>query len=174
MLERRQLVRRSFLTLWEDRVRLPNGAIIDDFCVLDTPDWAAVLCITAERQVVLVRQYRHGVHGTSLELPAGALEPGEPPLRGAQRELAEETGYESQSWQPLLQASLDPARATAQAHFYCARDATRARAPHFDASEDIETMLVSASELFDLIESRELVHGIHIAAILMAERRGWL
>ena len=174
VLERKQLVQRSFLTLWQDRVRLPNGATIDDFCVLDTPDWAAVLCITPERQVVLVRQYRHGIRATSLELPAGALESSEPPLAGAQRELAEETGYVSQSWQPLLQASLDPARASAQAHFFCARDALCTRSPQLDASEDIETLLVSPAELFALIESRELVHGIHIAAILMAERRGWL
>lgn len=174
MLERRKLVQRSFLTLWEDRVRLPSGAEIDDFCVLETPEWAAVLCITPGREVVLVRQYRHGVGRVSLELPAGALEPGEAPLAGAQRELAEETGYESASWQPLLQASLDPARQSSQAHFFLARDAEHTRAPQLDSSEDIETLLVSRSELFGLIESRELVHGIHIAAILMAEHRGWL
>jgi 8-oxo-dGTP pyrophosphatase MutT (NUDIX family) len=174
VLERRLLVQRSFLTLWEDRVRLPSGAEIDDFCVLESPEWAAVLCITPGREVVLVRQYRHGVGCVSLELPAGALEPGEAPLAAAQRELAEETGYESGSWQPLLQASLDPARQTSQAHFFLARDGERTRAPQLDSSEDIETLLVSRSKLFGLIESRELVHGIHIAAILMAEHRGWL
>ncbi|MEO8178976.1 MAG: NUDIX hydrolase [Deltaproteobacteria bacterium] len=174
LIERRPLVQRSFLTLWQDHVRLPSGAEIDDFCVIEAPDWAAVLCITPERQVVLVRQYRHGVRAASLELPAGALEPGEPPLAGAQRELAEETGYESPSWLPLLQASLDPSRQTAQAHFYCARAAQRTRAPQLDASEDIETLLVSRAELLALIDSGELVHGIHIAAILLAERRGLL
>ena len=77
VLERRLLVKRSFITLWEDHVRLPNGVEIDDFCVVESPDWAAVVCVTPERQVVLVRQYRHGVKGPSLELPAGTLEAGE-------------------------------------------------------------------------------------------------
>jgi 8-oxo-dGTP pyrophosphatase MutT (NUDIX family) len=133
-----------------------------------------VLCITPERQVVLVRQYRHGIRAASWELPAGTLEAGEPPLAGAQRELAEETGYESTSWLPLLRASLDPARQTAHAHFYCAQAAQRTRAPQLDSSEDIETRLVSRTELLGLIDSGELVHGIHIAAVLLAERRGLL
>jgi hypothetical protein len=75
---------------------------------------------------------------------------------------------------PLLRASLDPARQTAHAHFYCAQSAQLTRAPQLDSSEDIETLLVSRSELLRLIEAGELVHGIHIAAILMAEHRGLL
>ena len=43
LIERRPLVQRSFLTLWQDHVRLPSGAEIDDFCVIEAPDWAAVL-----------------------------------------------------------------------------------------------------------------------------------
>jgi 8-oxo-dGTP pyrophosphatase MutT (NUDIX family) len=174
VLERRQLVRRSFLTLWEDKVRLASGAEIDDFCVVDSPDWAAVLCITPERQLVLVRQYRHGLRGPSLELPAGALEPGEEPLAGAQRELAEETGYASDDWQRLLEVSVDPARARARAHFYCALGAQRTRPPQLDASEDLEALLLTRDQLFEQMERGELVHGLHIAAILMAEHRGLL
>ena len=174
ILERRQVVQRKFITLWQDHVRLPSGVEIDDFCVLESPDWAAVVCVTPEREVVLVRQYRHGVRAASLELPAGSLEPGEPALAGAQRELAEETGFESANWQPLLRASLDPARQTGQAHFYCAQAAQRTRAQQLDSSEDIETLLVPRAELLRLIDAGELVHGIHIAAILLAERRGLL
>lgn len=174
MLERRNLVERSFIKLWEDRVRLPNGTEIDDFCVIEAPDWAAVLCITPQRRVVLVRQYRHGVRGASLELPAGALERGEAPLAGAQRELLEETGYEGQTWQPLLEASIDPSRQTATAHFYCAQAAQQTRPPRLDASEDLETLLVTREELLALVDNGGLAHGVHIAAILMAERRGLL
>jgi len=140
--------------------------------VIEAPDWAGVLCITPERQVALVRQYRHGIRQDSWELPAGALESGEAPLAGAQRELLEETGYASAHWQPLLTASVDPARQTTQAHFYCALEAERTGVPQLDASEDLETVFVSRAELLDFIDTGRLVHGIHIAAILMAERRG--
>lgn len=174
MLERRQLAQRTFFTLWEERVRLASGLEINDFCMIEAPDWAAVLCVTHERQIVLVRQYRHGLRGPSLELPAGALEPGETPLLGAQRELAEETGYESNDWRPLLQASIDPSRQTARAHFFCALGAEPRQAVRWDESEELETLLVSRAELFERIESGELAHGIHLAAILTAERRGLL
>ncbi len=174
MLERRKLAQRTFLTLWEERVRLANGAEIDDFCVIEAPDWAAVLCVTRAREIVLVRQYRHGLRGPSLELPAGALEPGEAPLAGAQRELAEETGYGSQDWRPLLQASIDPSRQTSRAHFFCALDAEPCQALRWDESEELETLLLSRVELFERIEAGELSHGIHLAAILTAERRGLL
>jgi 8-oxo-dGTP pyrophosphatase MutT (NUDIX family) len=174
VLERRPVLRRSFLQIWEERVRLANGSQIDDFCLVEAPDWASVVCITPERQVALVRQYRHGIRKDSLELPAGALEPGEAPLAAAQRELLEETGYASAHWQPLMSASIDPSRQTARAHFYCASGAERASVPRLDASEDLETVFVSRAELLDFIDTGRLAHGIHIAAILMAERRGLL
>jgi 8-oxo-dGTP pyrophosphatase MutT (NUDIX family) len=174
VLERRLLLSRSHLTLWEDRVRLANGREIDDFCVIDSPDWAAVLCRTTEGRVVLVRQYRHGQRGESLELPAGALEPSEEPLAAAKRELLEETGYASEHWRPLLEASLDPARASGRAHFYAALDAQRIQAPRFDPTEDIHTLLVSGDELLHLVDTGQIAHGIHIAAVLMAHRGGLL
>jgi 8-oxo-dGTP pyrophosphatase MutT (NUDIX family) len=174
VLEHRQLLQRSFLNVWEDHVRLANGHEIGDFCVVQSPDWAAALCITPERQIVLVRQYRHGLRAPSLELPAGALEKDEDPLPGAQRELLEETGYSSASWQHVLSASVDPARQTATAHFFCALDARRDAVPRPDVSEDLQTVLLSRAELLSAIESGQLVHAIHIAGILMAEQRGLL
>lgn len=174
VLERKQLVQRSFITLWEERVRIGNGREIDDFCIIDSPDWAAVLCVTDAGHVVLVRQYRHGCRGESLELPAGALEPGELPLAAAQRELLEETGYAAERWEPLLRASIDPARQSGNAHFFCALGARRVAEPRLDGSEDLSALLVSPSELLGLVDSGQVFHGIHVAAILLGERRGWL
>jgi 8-oxo-dGTP pyrophosphatase MutT (NUDIX family) len=171
-LERRKLVQSSFLTVWEDRVRLASGVTIDDFCVIQAPDWAGVLCITRDLEVVLVRQYRHGIGGESLELPAGTLEAGEAALSGAQRELLEETGYSSTHWQHVLTVCVDPARQTARAHFYCAIGAEQTAPPRLDASEDLQTVRVSKPGLMELIETGRLVHGLHVGAVLMAARRG--
>jgi 8-oxo-dGTP pyrophosphatase MutT (NUDIX family) len=174
VLSRTPLLQRTYLSVRQDRVRFADGREIDDFCVVESPDWAAVLCVTEDERVPLVRQYRHGIGQVSWELPAGALEPGEEPLVGAQRELLEETGFEATSWQPLLVASVDPARQVSRAHFFSAHGGRVTAAPLLDATEELETVLVGKPELLQMIDRGELVHGIHIAAILAAARRGLL
>jgi 8-oxo-dGTP pyrophosphatase MutT (NUDIX family) len=172
VLERTPLLERTYLSVTQDRVRLDDGREIEDFCLLHSPDWAAVLCVTEDQRIVLVRQYRHGLGGVSWELPAGALEPGEDPSGGARRELLEETGYASDAWQPLLTASIDPARQSSRAHFFVALDCRRVAAPSLDATEEIDTVLLTRDELLALIDRGELQHGIHLAAVLLAARRG--
>ena len=174
VLERTPLVERAYLRVIQDRVRLGDGREIDDFCLLESPDWAAVLCVTEDGRIVLVRQYRHGLGGVSWELPAGALEGGEDPLVGARRELLEETGYASDAWQPLLVASIDPARAVARAHFFAALGSRLVAEQSLDATEDIETVLLTRDELLELIDRGELQHGIHLAAVLLALRKNLL
>jgi ADP-ribose pyrophosphatase len=168
------LISQRWLEVREQRVRLANGHEIDRFHLIHGPDWAAVLCLTPERQVVLVRQYRHGFGGPSLELPAGVLDANEAPLDGARRELREETGFAAESIEPLLLAAPEPARNSTRAHFFFARNALRVSELALDHSEDLEVLLVPASELLELIDQGQMVHAAHIAAILLAWRRGLL
>lgn len=174
VLKRRTLLKRRYLELREEHVRLANGRELDDFYVIDMADWAAVLCVTEAEQVVLVRQYRHGIARASVELPAGALERDEAPLACAQRELLEETGYVAERWHSLARLATDPSRQTTHAHFFCALGARRVGEPRLDEGEELEPLLVAPRALLELIERGELTHGLHVAAILLAERRGLL
>lgn len=174
VLERRKLASLSHVSVWQDRVRLHNGETIDDFCRIESPDWAAIVCVTADQLVVLVRQYRHGVARSSLELPAGALEPGETPLEAARRELLEETGHTAPEWKTLTTLSVDPSRQQARGHFFCALGAVRSAPPTPDPAEEIETLLVTPDELQRRIATGECFHGLHVAAILTARERGLL
>lgn len=168
------LISQRWLEVREQRVRLANGHEIDRFHLIHGPNWASVLCLTREREVVLVRQYRHGLGGTSLELPAGVLEVGEVPLEGARRELREESGFDAESIEPLLSLAPEPARNSTRAHFFFARGAVRVSELALDSSEDLEVLLVPVEELLDLIDHGQIVHAAHIAAILLAWRRGLL
>lgn len=87
------LDRQPYMTLREDKVALPNGAIIEDYFVFEYPSWVIVLALTPAREVVLIRQYRHGIGAVFFELAAGVPDAGENLLDCAQRELLEETGY---------------------------------------------------------------------------------
>jgi 8-oxo-dGTP pyrophosphatase MutT (NUDIX family) len=172
VLERRTLISRRWLEVHEDRIRLANGREMAEFHVLDSPSWSSILCLTASDEVVLVRQYRHGIGRESLELPAGVIEPGEAPLAAAKRELGEETGYAAARWEPLLSVATEPSRHTVYAHFFCALAATPSVERALDESEDIEVVLVPRTELVGLIESGKIIHGVHVGAIFFAARRG--
>lgn len=176
VLESRTLVERPWLRVDEQRVALPHGGTINEFHLITSPDWVAVLALTEAGRVVLVEQYRHGAAKTSRELPAGVIDPGETPLAAAQRELLEETGHAASAddWQPLITVQTEPARHTTRAHFFFARRAKRVSEPRVDANENIDVHLLTVDELLTSIDEGQLFHGVHVGAILTAERRGWL
>lgn len=168
ILDSKLLISERWLQLREDRVRLGNGHEIERFHVIHGPDWASVLCVTQASEVVLVRQYRHGVSKPSLELPAGVIEPHETPLEAARRELAEETGYESDDWVRIQSVSTEPARHTTQAHFFCARNARPTQQPAPEVTEELEQVKVPLAELARLATDGSILHGVHVGAILAA------
>jgi 8-oxo-dGTP pyrophosphatase MutT (NUDIX family) len=140
--------------------------------LLKAPPWVGVVCLTRDQELVLVRQYRHGHGGTSLELPAGVIDREEDIVVAARRELEEETGFEAEDMAPLWRVRPEPARHDQWAHFCLARGASRKRAQRLDDTEHIEVVTRPLGDLDDIIS--EMVHGPHVAALLLAERRGLL
>ena len=162
------------MRLREDHIQQPDGTELDEFHVIEYPDWTCVLCFSETGQVVLVEQYRHGVGRTSLELPAGIIDAGETPLMGARRELREETGYVADVWTPLGRCAPNPSKHTNHAYVFVAHNARRVHEQRLDASETIAVREVSPSALLHLADAGEIVHGIHLAAIFWARHRGLL
>ena len=113
------------IRLTTDEVTLPNGhrALLE---VVHHPGGAAVAAVDDERRVCLLRQYRYVADGWIWELPAGKLEPHEPPLMTAQRELIEEAGVSAREWLDLGTCLSSPGVFTERLHLYMARGLTAA------------------------------------------------
>jgi ADP-ribose pyrophosphatase len=137
-----------FLTVERHRVALPDGRVIDNWQWLVTPDYINVVAITGAGQFVLFRQTKYAVQGVSLAPVGGYLEPGEEPLAAAMRELREETGYESASWEPLGRYAVDGNRGAGHANLFLARDCVFAgRSSASDDLEAQELVLLSRVEV---------------------------
>jgi 8-oxo-dGTP pyrophosphatase MutT (NUDIX family) len=164
----RIVLERPWLRVREEHVVLPTGHEIEEFHVIEGPDWVGVLALTEDNRVIVVDQYRHGLAAASRELPAGVIDAGESALDAARRELLEETGYSAENWQPLVSFSTEPTRHVTTAHFFVARGARRVAAQKLDASEDLTVTEISPGELFEQIQSGVIRHATHIAAVALA------
>ena len=136
-----------FLRLRKDTIELPDGTVIDDYFVRESRGFVIIFPITTDERVVLVRQYKHGVGRTLLELPAGAIDPGEQPAQTAARELLEETGFEADSMELVRSFVTDPTNSNSVAHLFLARGARKTREQDLDITEDISVELVTLPEL---------------------------
>ncbi len=174
VLHSRYLLKRWWMNLREDHVLLPSGVELPEFHVVEYPEWAAVVCLTEAGDLVMVEQYRHGVQRTSLELPAGTVDEGEDLLAAAKRELREEAGYEAEDWTYLGRCAPEPSKHTNYAHIYVARGARFVASPDPDESEFLRLHLLAPQEALRLADEGEIVHGIHLAALLWASHRGLL
>jgi ADP-ribose pyrophosphatase len=144
-----------FLAVEIHEVELPDGRRITDWPWLITPDYANVLARTKDGRFLCFRQPKYAVQGITLAPVGGFLEPGEDPLRAAQRELREETGYEAPEWHALGRAVVDANRGAGTANLFLALDAERACAPHADDLEQQELLQLSRTELEEALDQGE-------------------
>ena len=124
------------------RFEQPGGAVVE-YEVKDEDDMVAVLALTDERNVVLVRQFRPGPEAILLELPAGVIEPGADPADAAAEELLEETGYAGRI--ERAGTMLEEGYSNRTKHVFVAHHCRRERAP--EDPHLTEAVLVSLDEL---------------------------
>ena len=112
----------------------------------------------ADPDVILIRQYRHAAGQFLLELPAGRIEPGEPPLAGAKREMIEETGFRARKWTLLTKYFASPGFLGEWMQIYLARDLKQGEATP-EEDEHIEIVRTPLSEAMDLVAKNQIHDG---------------
>jgi len=155
-----------------DRVRFePPEGPAREFWVVEAPDWINVVPLTDDRRVVMVRQYRFGIDGFTLEIPGGMCDGGEPPLEAALRELKEETGYEVRETVSLGWVHPNPAVQTNRCHTFLALGAHPAGPPQPDEDESFEVSAVPLDDIPGLIRDGTITHALVIAAFHLLSLR---
>ena len=165
------LEQRPWLVVENHTVELPDGRIIPDWPWIVTPDYVNVVAVTEDEHFLCFRQVKYGVDGTTLGIVGGFVEEGEEPLLAAQRELLEETGYESTEWTHLGSYRVDPNRGVATGHLYLARRARYVAPRNADDLEEQELVLLTRPEIETALAQGEFKVLAWAASIAFALRQ---
>ncbi|MEQ8210151.1 MAG: NUDIX hydrolase [Lacipirellulaceae bacterium] len=130
------------------------------------PGAAVILPLLDDGRICLIRNLRVAVGKELIELPAGTLDPGEPPLETAQRELQEETGYTAEHWRELPGFFMSPGILNERMHVFVAEGLTAGHHAR-EAGEQIENSLVDADEAIAMVRRGEIEDAKSVATLLM-------
>ncbi len=129
------------------------------------PGAVVIIPILDDGRICLIRNYRVAVDRELLELPAGTLEPNEPPMETAFRELIEETGFRAAKMTPLMEFYMSPGILDERMIAFVATELT-AGSPERETGEQIENFLVTPGELDSLLTSQAIQDSKSLSALL--------
>ena len=153
----------------KDTCRRPDGQIVDPYYVMEYPTWAAAVALTSDDQVVLVKQYRHAIGQTIIELPGGCIDDGDTAIEaGIRRELLEETGYAFDEAVYLGKTSPNPSTNANFLHMYLLKGGNKVQQQQLDANEDIQVLLLPLHELMSMLETKQFIQAMHVTTIFYA------
>ena len=161
-----------WMAIIEREIEFAEDASPELYHAVGQADYIAIVALTPEGKIPIVRQYRPALERFTWELPAGLVDEDESPEACCRRELAEETGLTAHAVHTLGAYAPCTARLSNRVHTFFV--ATGPRAATGPAEPGIELKLVSPAELAGLILSGEFVLQLHIGALLLAGLRGYI
>ena len=169
---RRTIEVSPWMKVIEREVEFTPGGASELYHAVGQQDYIAIVALTPDGRIPIVRQYRPALEQFTWELPAGLVDKGEAAAETCRRELLEETGFPAKAVHALGSYAPCTARLSNRVHSFFVE--TGAHAPGQAAEAGIELRLVTPAELAGLIRCGEFVLQLHIGAILLAGLRGHL
>jgi len=165
-LSRNLIYRSSWMNLYVDKVRMPNGILLDQYHLIEFP-YPAVIAIVRgpDERYLMVKVSRYPTGRSEWEFPAGRLEAGETAIQAAQREIMEETGYQSLDHQLLY--AYNPMSGVTNQVFHILRCRVTGSNGPFDESEISAVRWFSEAEIWEMIRGREMMDGYTLTAFLL-------
>jgi ADP-ribose pyrophosphatase len=155
-IEKEKIFAGKVIDLYVEEVLLPNGKTSKRE-IIKHPGAVAVIAVTDEGKIVLVRQYRKAMERVLVEIPAGKLEKGEEPIATARRELEEETGYKCEKMRHLISFYTSPGFADELVHLYIAENLSKLEnSASLDEDEFVDVLEVTLEEALQLVNERQI------------------
>ncbi|MBR6165125.1 MAG: NUDIX hydrolase [Clostridia bacterium] len=173
------LVQDQWIDFRRSAYRFPDGRVFEPYYSYTRRDYAVIVASDEGGDFLCVRQFRQGLRQVTTEFPAGGIElmdanpesRTQHALAAARRELQEETGFVSDSWEHLLTV---PAQATLSdnyAYIFRAKNCRPASGQKLDDMELLKVQKHTADEIEDMISSGRFQQAVHILAWLLAQRQ---
>ena len=156
----------TWLRARKDTCVKPDGKIVSPYYVMEYPAWVTALALTEDERIVLIKQYRHALGETCIEIPGGCVDDTDKDLEAAiKREMLEETGYEFKETIYLGRTSPNSSTNANLMHMFVMKGGKRVQEQNLDANEEIEVMLVTMDELAGILKRNEIVQSMHVTTI---------
>lgn len=158
-----------WFTVRKDKCITPENTIVDPYYVYEFPTWVTVVALTEEKKIIMVRQYRHALGETLMEIPGGCVDDTDKSfVEAAQRELLEETGYVCDQYEYLGKISANPSTNSNIMHMYLALNGKKIKEQELDHNEEIEVYLFSIEEVKDMLKNNEIMQAMHATSLFYA------
>lgn len=165
----KNIVKDKWISLRSDECILPNGKLIEPYYVLEYSNWVNIVPVTKNNEIVMIRQYRHGIKDTILELPCGSIEPyDKSPLEAAKRELLEETGFGSDDFTQLCKLSPNAANHTNISFSFIALNTVCLKNQNLDETEQIKVVILPIQDVNTMLENNKILQCLHVSALFYA------
>ena len=162
----RRIFKGRIVGLREDTVKLSNG-VVSKREIVEHPGAVAVIAVTKDKKLVLIKQFRRSANKVLLEIPAGLVHKGERWLDGAKRELTEETGYSAGKIKEIFRGYSSPGYSTEVIRFYVATELEEAE-QNCDHDEMIEVYPYPLKKCLELVKRGKISDNKTIVGILAA------
>jgi 8-oxo-dGTP pyrophosphatase MutT (NUDIX family) len=166
----RTLLADRWINVRADSCVTASGTTIEPYYVLTYPDWVNVVALTKDDRLILIRQYRHAAARVFLELPGGIVDSSdENPEDTAQRELAEETGYQSSNMRRVATLYTNPSMLTNRVHTCLTTDVLPGNGQTLDEGEEGLTVeLVPVRTILQGLGKSVVEQSMHVSSIVLA------